>query len=84
MVADHPERFDRVVMGNTGLPLNTELDQAIVDKVLASYRWPSTSLPSMVRDLPTPGAGGDPEAYPFGFAHWQSSAGTHRTCRLGF
>ena len=35
MVADHPERFDRVVMGNTGLPLNTELDQAIVDKVLA-------------------------------------------------
>jgi haloalkane dehalogenase len=73
MVVDHPERFDRVVMGNTGLPLNTELDRAIVDKVLA-FRADGgrLSLPSMLRVISRLlGPGGDPEAYPFGFAHWQ-------------
>ena len=86
MVVDHPERFDRVVMGNTGLPLNTELDQAIVDKVLA-FRADGgqLSLPSMVRVISgLPGAGGDPGAYPLGFAHWQKFCWNTPDMPVGF
>ncbi|GIR71758.1 MAG: hypothetical protein CM15mP74_30090 [Halieaceae bacterium] len=86
MVVDHPERFARVVMGNTGLPLNADLDQAIVDKVLA-FRADGgrLSLPSMVRVISRLlGPGGDPEAYPSASRTGKSFAGTPRTCRLGF
>ncbi len=86
MVVDHPERFARVVMGNTGLPLNTELDQAIVDKVLAfraACGW--LSLPSMVRVVSRLlGPGGDPEAYPLGFAHWQKFCWNTPDMPVGF
>ncbi|MEC7938873.1 MAG: haloalkane dehalogenase [Pseudomonadota bacterium] len=35
MVADHADRFDQVAIGNTGLPCNPDIPDAIVDEILA-------------------------------------------------
>ena len=73
LVADHPDRFARVVMGNTGLPLNTSLDQQTVDRVMAFREdGERISFPGMVRAISRlRSLGSDPDAYPMGFAHWQ-------------
>jgi len=73
LVVDHPDRFARVVMGNTGLPLNTSLDQQTVDRVMAFRQdGQRISFPSMVRAISgLRSLGSDPDAYPMGFAHWQ-------------
>ena len=73
LVADHPDRFARVVMGNTGLPLNTSLDQQTVDRVMAFRQdGERISFPGMVRAISRlRSLGSDPDAYPMGFAHWQ-------------
>ena len=73
LVADHPDRFTRVVMGNTGLPLNTSLDQQTVDRVMAFRQdGERISFPGMVRAISRlRSLGSDPDAYPMGFAHWQ-------------
>ena len=73
LVVDHPDRFARVVMGNTGLPLNTSLDQQTVDRVMAFRQdGERISFPGMVRAISRlRSLGSDPDAYPMGFAHWQ-------------
>lgn len=67
-VADQPARFDRVVISNTGLPLPTELPEAIVREVRAFLADPRTpSLIEMGRALAD--MKGDNRAMKF--AHWQ-------------
>ena len=73
LVVDHPDRFARVVVGNTGLPLTISLDQQVVDQVMAfRHDGQRLSFPAMARALSQlRGLGADPAAYPMGFAHWQ-------------
>ena len=33
MVANEPDRFDKVAMGNTGLPYNPEASKAVLEKI---------------------------------------------------
>ncbi len=73
LVADHPDRFARVVVGNTALPLNATLDPQIVDKVTAFREdGQRLSFAGLSRSLSRlQGIGVEPDAFPMGFAHWQ-------------
>lgn len=86
LVADHPDRFARVVMGNTGLPLNTSLDQQTVDRVMAFRQdGERISFPGMVRAISRlRSLGSDPDAYPMGFAHWQKFCWNTQDMPAGF
>lgn len=74
MVVDHPERFARVVVGNTGLPFNPSPNPDLVAKI-SQFRSDGQRLtfPTMARALSRlPQLGSeDPDAFPMGFAHWQ-------------
>ena len=74
LVVDHPERFSRVVIGNTGLPINLQPNPDLVAKI-ARFRSDGRrlSLPAMSKVLSRlPRAGSeDPDAFPMGFAYWQ-------------
>ena len=52
LVAAHSDRFDNVVIGNTGLPYNPDVPQALVDEV-EDYRAnaPTPTLFSMTKEL---------------------------------
>ena len=66
MVVDHPDRFTRV-MGNTGLPLNTSLDQQTVDRVMAFRQdGERISFPGMVRAISRLGVWGRIRCLPHG------------------
>ena len=77
LVVDHPDRFARVVVGNTGLPLNVKLEQELVDKVMAfrqdgqrlSFRDMAFAL-SRLRSVVD-----EPDVFPMGFE-------AHRTRRI--
>lgn len=73
LVADYPDRFARVVAGNTALPLNSSLDKQIVDKVMAFREdGQRLSFSAMGRALSRlKGMAIEPDAFPMGFAHWQ-------------
>lgn len=68
VVAENPERFDRVVISNTGLPVPSDVPDSIVEKYKI-FR----------KDAPTPGiaevmgaiAGGEQEHFSLTFAYWQ-------------
>lgn len=69
LVARAPERFDRLVLSNTGLPHNPTLDAAVVDRVERFWRdRPTPSLLAMQRALSTLGEGLHPAEK---FAYWQ-------------
>ncbi len=68
MVAENPDRFDRVVIANTGLPVPGPLPDAIVEQV-RSFRkeGPTPTLPEVMAALSnTEGA-----PFPVAFAYWQ-------------
>ena len=73
LVVDQPHRFDRVVMGNTGLPMNAAASQQAVERVNAFINdGRRLSFPAMGRAVSRlRGMSGDPDAWPMGFAHWQ-------------
>ena len=68
VIADHPERFDRVVISNTGLPYNPDLPaeqaQAVKD-FRANAKTPS------LREMAAALQKGMAEDGPGAFAHWQ-------------
>ena len=66
MVAENPERFERVVIGNTGLPL----PQTTPPEVIAEVRRfraeaPTPTMPEVMKALGEGGSG------PLSFAYWQ-------------
>ncbi|NND66029.1 MAG: haloalkane dehalogenase [Halioglobus sp.] len=67
MIADQPERFDRVVISNTGLPYNPDGPQDVVDRV-RDYRdnAKTPTLVEMSRGLNSVDKDG-----PMAFALWQ-------------
>jgi haloalkane dehalogenase len=74
MVADNGDRFDRVAMGNTGLPYSPNVPQEIVDEILAFRAGPDKiTMASMAKQVSKmDGFGGvDPYLGIRKFAYWQ-------------
>jgi len=68
MVAENPERFDRVVAANTGLPMPMGISQERIDAVKAFRRDAQTpTMPEMAQALGSP----DRERPERTFAYWQ-------------
>jgi len=71
IVAENPERFDRVVAANTGLPMPTEISKERVDAVKAFRRDPPTpTMQEVMQALGSP----DRERPERTFAYWQKFA----------
>ena len=70
LVADHPRRFDRVVISNTGLPYNPDAPDRVVSEIEDIRTNAGTpSLPEMtdaLRDM-----GGLVGSSVMKFAYWQ-------------
>ncbi len=81
LVAENPDRFDRVVIGNTGLPAPMDTDPEIADAV-RRYRKdaPTPTLPEVFAAIST----GDPERGPVNFAHWQKWCWENEDLPVGF
>ncbi len=80
MVADHPDRFDRVMISNTGLPHNPDLPDEVVKQVeefRANAKTPT--LPEMARALQ-----GVPDSQATAFAHWQKFCWETEDLPVGF
>lgn len=69
MVAENPERFDRVVVANTGLPLPEETPDDVLAKI-AEFRSESTPTPTMP-EMMAALSGLETGDFRLGFAHWQ-------------
>ena len=69
MVAENPDRFDRVVVANTGLPVPVERTEEEVARI-REFRSASTPTPTMEEMVAAIG-GLDREKYALGFAYWQ-------------
>ncbi len=68
LVAENPERFARVVVANTGLPLPEPISQERIDAVRAFHEEASTpTMPEMAQALGNP----DAERPEKTFAYWQ-------------
>ena len=68
LVAAHPDRFDRVVISNTGLPYSLETQDS--NKRLAEQFWAEESVPSLTEMAAAIGQMSIEER-PFKFAYWQ-------------
>ncbi len=81
MVADQPDRFDRVVISNTGLPYNPDVPDEIVKEIAAFRANAKTpTLPEMARALGSMGA--DTAAKKF--AYWQKFCWETEDLPVGF
>ena len=80
MIVDAPDRFDRVVISNTGLPYNPDLEPEVVDAV-KQFRAeaPTPSLPAMGAALRKMGDNGA-----MAFAHWQKYCWETEDPAVGF
>ena len=66
IVAENPERFQRVVIGNTGLPLPKETPPEISEEVRRfRAEAPTPTMPEVMKALGEGGSG------PLSFAYWQ-------------
>ena len=73
MVAENPERFDRVVIGNTGLPVPEGVPDEVCDKVRRfRAEAPAVTMPDVMEALSKISDGDGTQAYraPL-FAYWQ-------------
>ena len=80
LVAAHPDRFDRVVISNTGLPYNPELPKEVVRQV-EDFRAkaPTPTLTEMMQAMQ--GMRKEPA---MGFAHWQKFCWETEALPIGF
>ncbi len=80
MIADHPERFDRVVISNTGLPYNPDLPDDVVAQVRSFRANAKTpTLPEMAQALQHV-----PDAQATAFAYWQKFCWETEDLPVGF
>ncbi len=80
MIADHPERFDRVVISNTGLPYNPDWPDEEVQKVKNFRANAKTPTPfGMARALRNVDREG-----PMAFAYWQKFCWETEDLPVGF
>ena len=82
LIVNHPDRFERVVISNTGLPHNPDVPDHIsrqVEDFLTNA--PTPSLMSMQKAL---GAMGDSEHFATQFAYWQKFCWENEDMPIGF
>jgi len=80
MIVDQPERFDRVVISNTGLPYNPDVPADITRQVKAFRETAKTpTLPEMMRALQNV-----PESQAIAFAYWQKFCWETEDVPVGF
>jgi len=80
MIADHPERFDRVVVSNTGLPYNPDVPDDVVAQVKSFRANAKTpTLPEMAQALQNV-----PDAQATAFAYWQKFCWETEDIPVGF
>jgi haloalkane dehalogenase len=80
MIADHPDRFDRVVISNTGLPYNPDLPDDVVAQVRSFRANAKTpTLPEMAQALQDV-----PDAQATAFAYWQKFCWETEDLPVGF
>ena len=80
VIADHPERFDRVIISNTGLPYRPDVPEEIVQQVKefrANAKTPT--LPEMARKLRT-----TDKDQGLSFAYWQKYCWETKDIPIGF
>ncbi len=82
LVANHPERFDRVAISNTGLPYNPDVPEEIVRQI-EDFRanQPTPSLAQMQKAL---SGMGDGEHTATKFAYWQKFCWEQEDMPIGF
>ncbi|MEM7218756.1 MAG: haloalkane dehalogenase [Pseudomonadota bacterium] len=82
LVVNHPERFDRVVISNTGLPYNPDVPDAVVEAV-EDFRanQPTPTLMEMQSALSGMGSDGHPAQK---FAYWQKWCWETEDLPIGF
>ena len=82
LVVNHPDRFDRVVIANTGLPHNPDVPADIVAQV-EDFRAnaPTPSLMAMQKAI---GGMGDREHLATKFAYWQKFCWENENMPIGF
>ena len=68
MIAAHPDRFDRVVISNTGLPYNLDVSEEVKQQV-ADF-WANESTPNML-EMAAQLGGMSPAERPVKFSYWQ-------------
>lgn len=83
LVVNHPERFDRVVISNTGLPYNPDVAETVVRQVeeFRSNSAPTPSLIEMQKALSQMGGGDHPATK---FAYWQKWCWETEDLPIGF
>ena len=80
MIADHPERFDRVIISNTGLPYRPDVPEEIVQQVKEFRENAKTpTLPEMARKLRT-----TDKDQGLSFAYWQKYCWETKDIPIGF
>ena len=82
MIANDPDRFDRVVISNSGLPYNPDLPESVVKEV-EDFRAnaPTPSLVQMQRSIGRMGRSGNAA---LAFAHWQKWCWETKDLPIGF
>ena len=82
LVARYPERFDRVVIANTGLPYNPDVPDAVVNEVEAfRTNAPTPSLIAMQNALRAMDSSTHPASK---FAYWQKFCWENENIPIGF
>jgi len=80
MIADHPERFDRVIISNTGLPYRPDVPEEIVQRVKNFRKNAKTpTLSEMSRKLRT-----TDKDQGLSFAYWQKYCWETKDIPIGF
>lgn len=82
LVVNHPRRFDRIVISNTGLPYNPDVQESVV-KEIENFRAnePTPSLIEMQKALGGMSDGGHPALK---FAYWQKWCWETEDLPIGF
>jgi len=82
LVVNHSERFDRIVISNTGLPYNPDVPEAVVREI-EDFRnnKPTPSLIELRKALSGMGSGGHPAQK---FAYWQKWCWETEDLPVGF
>jgi len=82
LIVNHPDRFERVVISNTGLPHNPDVPDHIIRQVEDFLtNAPTPSFMSMQKAL---GAMGDSEHFATQFAYWQKFCWENEDMPIGF
>ncbi len=82
LVVNHPDRFDRVVISNTGLPYNPDVPEAIVRQV-EDFRANSPT-PSLIEMQKAVSTMGNREHGATKFAYWQKFCWEQEDMPIGF